>query len=327
MRAGLPLAEALETLLETADDPRLAARIREIHQAVRGGQSLSEALRSSGPEFDAFYCNMVRAGESGGALAVALERLAAFRQHRRETTRSVVNALIYPSILLLLALVAVAVLLAFVVPQFTQMFADVGRDLPLLTRIVAGAGDLVANWWWLILAVLGLIGYTLYRDFQSPAGRARWDAGLLRLWLVGPMIRKLETARFARTLATLAEHGVALVPAVTIAQEIVTNTRMSEALQRAAQRVREGSALAEALAASGQFPPLALKLIGVGERAGRLNTMLLELAEIYERDVQTAMKRLLTLAEPVIILGIAGLITVIILSVVLVIIESNNLVF
>ena len=327
LRAGLPLGQALETLAETADDPLLTERTSAINSAVRSGQSLSQALEAAGPEFDTFYCNMVRAGEQGGALAVALDRLAAFRQRRRETSQAIVSALLYPAILLLLALVAVAVLLAFVVPQFTEMFADVGRELPLLTRIVAGAGALVANWWWLLLLIAGGAFYALRRDWQSPRGRARWDARLLRLWLVGPLIQKLQAGRFARTLATLLDNGVPLVSALDIAREIVGNTQIADALAQATQRVREGAGLAGPLAETGLFPPLAVKLVGVGEQAGRLNEMLLQLADIYDRDVQTALKRLFTLAEPVIIITIALLITVIILSVVLVIIESNNLVF
>jgi general secretion pathway protein F len=327
LNAGLPLGQALETVGDTTDDPALSERVNAINTAVRGGQSLSQALQAAGPEFDPFYCNMVRAGESGGALGVALERLADFRQRRRETSQAIVSALIYPAILLGLALVAVAVLLAFVVPQFTQMFADVGRDLPLLTRIVAGAGDLVADWWWLMLLVIGAIGYALHRDWKTPAGRARWDAGLLRLWLVGPMLRKLETGRFTRTLGTLLENGVPLVSALDISREIVSNTQLAAAVDQATRRVREGSSLSAALSESQELPSLALKLIGVGEQSGQLNTMLQQVAEIYERDVQVAMKRLFTLAEPVIIITIALVITVIILSVVLVIIESNNLVF
>jgi general secretion pathway protein F len=223
--------------------------------------------------------------------------------------------------------VAVAVLLAFVVPQFTQMFADVGRDLPLLTRIVAGTGQLVADWWWLILLLSAGAAYLVYRDWQTPVGRARRDDWLLRLWLVGPLIRKLQAGRFARTLATLLDNGVALVPALEIAREIVGNTQIATALEQTTRRVREGAGLAGPLAETGAFPPLAVKLIGIGEQAGKLTDMLAQLADIYDRDVQTAMKRLFTLAEPVIIITIALLITVIILSVVLVIIESNNLVF
>jgi general secretion pathway protein F len=241
--------------------------------------------------------------------------------------QALISALLYPAILLLLALVAVAVLLAFVVPQFTQMFAEAGRELPLLTRIVAGAGELLTGWWWLMLLLLGAGGWWLRRDWTDPAGRRRWDARLLRLPLVGPLIRKLQTARFTRTLSTLLGSGANLVPALDIAREIVGNAVMAQALGQVAQRVREGEGLAKPLADAGILPTLATQLIRLGETSGKLEHLLAQVADIYERDVQTSLKRLLTLAEPVIIITIALLITVIILSVVLMVLESNNLAF
>ena len=176
-----------------------------------------------------------------------------------------------------------------------------------------------------ILAAVGAV--LIRRDWQSPAGRLRWDGRLLRLPLVGTLIRKLQTARFARTLATLLENGVHLLSAIEIAKEIVGNSVMSSALTQVTQRVREGAGLAGPLRDSGMLPALAVKLIGLGETAGKLEFMLLQVADIYDRDVETTMKRLFTLAEPVIIIVIAVMISVIILSVVLVILESNNLAF
>ena len=327
LKAGLPLAQALDTLSELADDPVLSAMTQSLNKAVRDGKSLSEALEESNAGFDDFYRNMVRAGESSGALDLALERLASFRASRRELRQSLLSALIYPTILLVLAFVAIAVLLAFVVPQFTEMFAEAGRDLPLLTRIVAGAGELVAHWWWLMLLLVAALVWWAHRDWNTPQGRARWDGWLLHSSIIGPLTRKLATARFARTLATLLENGVHMVPAMEIAKQIVGNVVMSRALSQATQRVREGMGLAAPLAESQVFPPLATQLIKVGETSGKVEMMLAQVAEIYERDVETTLKRLLTLAEPVIIITIALLITVIILSVVLMILESNNLAF
>lgn len=327
LRAGLPLAQALDTLADLADDPAFVEMIRSINESVRSGLSFSDALQQSEAGFDRFYCNMVRAGESSGALDLALERLATFRTSRRELRQSLISALIYPAILLILAILAVTVMLAFVVPQFTEMFAEAGRELPLLTRIVAGAGELVTGWWWLILLVLGGLGWWLYRDLHSPAGRARWDGILLTAPLVGPLTRKLATARFTRTLSSLLENGVHLVPALDIARQVAGNVVIARALALAAQRVREGMGLAGPLAEARIFPPLATRLIKVGESSGRLEMMLAQVADIYEREVQTSLRRLLTLAEPVIIIGIALIITVILLSVVLMILESNDLAF
>jgi len=327
LRAGLPLAQALDTLAGLADNPVMADIAAAVNKEVRAGKSLSAALEHTDPGFDRFYCNMVRAGESSGALDIALERLAAFRANRSELRQALTSALIYPAILLTLALVAVAVLLAFVVPQFTQLFAEAGRDLPLLTRIVAGAGELVSNWWWLIIMLLVLVAWWLRRDWSDPNGRARWDARLLRLPLVGGLICKLQTARFARTLSSLLTNGVNLLPALEIAKEIVGNAVMARALDDVTRRVREGEGLAKPLADAAVLPAMATQLIRLGEASGRLEPLMVQVADIYERDVQTALKRLLTLAEPVIIITIALLVTVIILSVVLMILESNNLAF
>jgi general secretion pathway protein F len=327
LRAGLPLSQALETMSELSEDAAVKELIQSINTAVRSGRALSDALHSVDAGFDDFYCNMVRAGESSGALGIALERLVTFRTARRQLFQSITSALIYPAILLVLAIAAVAVMLAFVVPQFTQMFADAGRDLPLLTRIVAGAGELVTNWWWLMLLMGGAAAWWLRRDWRSPAGRARWDAWLLNSRIVGPLVQKIATARFARTLSTLLENGVHLVPALEISKQIAGNVVMSRALSRVSQRVREGMGLAGPLAETRVLPAMATQLIRVGEKSGRLEMMLGQVAEIYEREVETTMKRLLTFAEPVIIITIALVITVIILSVVLMILESNDLAF
>lgn len=327
LQAGLPLGQALDTLTGLASNPAMARIARDVNTAVRGGKPLSTALEQADTGFDRFYCNMVRAGESSGALDIALERLSDFRANRRELRQSLMSALLYPSILLALALIAVAVLLAFVVPQFTQLFAEAGRELPLLTRIVAGAGELVTGWWWLMLLLLAGFIWWLRRDWADPAGRARWDARLLRMPLIGPLTRKLQTARFSRTLSTLLASGTHLLPALNIAREIVGNTVMAQALGHVARRVREGEGLATPLAEAGILPTLATQLIRLGETSGRLEQLLAQVADIYERDVQSTLKRLLTLAEPVIIITIALLVTVIILSVVLMILESNNLAF
>ncbi len=327
LRAGLPLAQALDTIAELSEEPTLADMTQAINKAVRSGKPLSEALALADPGFDDFYRNMVRAGESSGALDMALDRLASFRAARREMQQSLISALIYPAILLVLALAAVTVMLAFVVPQFTEMFAEAGRELPLLTRIVAGAGDLVTNWWWLILLIAGALGWWLHRDWHTPEGRARWDSWLLQTPVVGTLMRDLATTRFARTLSTLLENGVHLVPAMDISRQIVGNSTIARALSLCTQRVREGMGLAGPLAQSEVFPALAIQLIKVGESSGKVELMLAQVADIYEREVQNTLKRLLTLAEPVIIITIALLITVIILSVVLMILESNDLAF
>ena len=326
LRAGLPLGQALETLARLAEKPAIKELSEDLNQSIRRGEPLSESLRKH-PQFDRFYLNMVRAGESTGALDLALDSLAIFKTRAREMRESLISALIYPAILLTLALVAVSVMLAFVVPQFTEMFQEAGQDLPLLTRIVAGAGELITHWWWLMLAsIVGGI-YLLRRSWEKPEGRERRDRRLLGLPLAGSLLLKIETARFTRTLSTLLANGVTLLTAMDIAKEIVNNRIVATALERTSTRVRQGEGLGKPLIDSGVFPSLATQLIQVGERTGNLEPMLERVAEIYESEVDTSLKRLLSLIEPAIIILIALFVSVIILSIVMLILASNDLVF
>jgi len=327
LRAGLPLSQALETLKALVSKDTLKQLVEKINQAVRGGDSLSSALQKADPQFDRFYLNMVRAGESSGALDLALESLNTFKRNAREMRESLISALIYPAILLLLALIAVAVMLGFVVPQFTEMFDQADQQMPLLTRIVAASGELLTTWWWLMLAVLVGGGYLLRRHWDTPLGAEQRDRQLLGMPLIGQLMIKLETARFTRTLATLLKIGVGLLKAMDIAKEVVTNRIVSQSLEAAAERVRHGERLSVPLRDNGVLPNLCVQLIQVGEQSGELEGMLEQVAEIYEKDVDTSLKRLLGLVEPLIIILIALFVTVIILSVVLLILASQDMTF
>jgi general secretion pathway protein F len=327
LRAGLPLDKSLDTMARLADRPALQALIADLGRDIRAGAALSQAMERQGAVFDRFFLNMVRAGEATGALDMALERLADFRARARELRESIVSALLYPSILIVLAVVAVAVMLAFVVPRFTEMFVDAGRELPLLTRAVVASGQFVEQWWWAIgLAFAGLVLW-FRRAWRDPVRREAWDARLLRIPLVGRLLQRIEAGRFTRTLGTLMGNGVSLLTAMDIAKEIVGNRVIARGLSEAAVKVRQGEGLARPLMEADVLPPLTNQLLRVGEETGRLEHMLQQLADIYEREVRDSIARLLTLAEPVIILVIAGFITVIILSVVLAVIETNNLAF
>jgi general secretion pathway protein F len=327
LRASLPLDRALDTMSRLAGSAERKTLTENIAREVRAGASLSQALERQGPIFDRFYINMVRAGEASGALDLALERLADFKGRARELKDSIVSSLFYPAILIVLAVVALAVMLAFVVPRFTEMFTEAGRELPWLTRVVVAIGSGIEHWWWLILLVLAGLVLWARRYLRDPVGRERWHARLLSLPLAGSLIAKIEAGRFARTLGTLLGNGVSLPAAIEIAKEIVGNRVIARGLSQVAVRVRQGEGLSSALTEAAVFPPLTTQLLKVGEETGHLERMLEELADIYEREARTDIQRALTLGEPVIILFVAGLITVIILSIVLAVIETNNLAF
>lgn len=327
LKAGLSLDRALDTMTRLADKPAIKELTLAINQDIRSGESLSSALENRDGHFDRFYLNMVRTGEATGALDLALERLAEFRARSREMREALLSALMYPMILLALAGIAVSIMLAFVVPRFAEMFADADHELPILTQIVVATGNFIGTWWPLI--ILGIVGagYWFKRQLQDPVQREWWDSKFLKLPLIGKLIVTIETARFTRTLGTLLNSGVSALVAMDIAKEIANNRIISRDLARIAKRVRQGEGLGKPLSDSKILPPLLHQLLQVGEETGRLDAMLAQLTEIFERESQTAIQRMLSLTEPLLIIGIGGVISVIILSIVQAIIETNNLAF
>jgi general secretion pathway protein F len=286
---------------------------------------LSAALETQPGTFSGFYVNMVRAGEAGGALEAALARLSEFMERSRELRESVTSALIYPVILLVVALLSVMLILTFVVPRFASMFQEAGESLPLPTLVVMTVGQFVERYWW----VLGLItaGVYLYlrRELSDPVRRGRWHGWLLMLPLVGDLVAKLEVARFTRILGTLLSNGVPLLNAIAIAREIIKNDIIGHGVARVEESVREGQGLAGPLIRENIFPHLATQMLKVGEETGNLEGMLLELADIYEREVKNTVQRLVALIEPVLILGLGLVIAGIIMSLLVAILRVNDL--
>jgi general secretion pathway protein F len=327
LQAGLPLDKALEMLVTIADKSPFREVLEKLLTQVRGGASLSAALESHGRLFSRFYRNMVKAGEAGGALDAALARLAEFMERSRELRDSVLSALLYPIVLVVVGILSMAVILGLVIPKISQMFAEAGQQLPWFTRIVVAAGGLVENYWWLM--ALGIVGIYIFmrRQYADPVARSRWDGRLLRLPLVGALIARLEAARFTRTLGTLLGNGVPLLDAIAIAKEVVANQVIADGIRRVTEQVRQGEGLARPLTEARVFPPLAGHLMQVGEESGNLEAMLMQLAQIYEREVQSALRRLMAVLEPILILGLAVVIAAIILSVVMAILSINNLAF
>jgi general secretion pathway protein F len=327
LRAGLPLDKALEMLVNIAERAPFRGVLEQLLAAVRGGAFLSAALESHGRLFSRFYRNMVKAGEASGALDAALERLAEFMERSRELRDSVLSALLYPLVLVVVGILSMAVILGLVIPKISEMFAEAGQQLPWFTQVVVATGGFVQAYWWaMALACVGLYLF-LRRQYADPSGRLRWDGRLLRLPLVGALIARLEAARFTRTLGTLLGNGVPLLDAIAIAKEVIANRVIAEGIRRVAERVRQGEGLARPLTESRVFPPLAGHLMQVGEESGNLEAMLMQLAQIYEREVQSALRRLMAVLEPVLILGLAVIIAAIILSIVIAIFSINNLAF
>ncbi|MEO7952817.1 MAG: type II secretion system F family protein [Polaromonas sp.] len=325
LKAGLPLDRCLEILIGLSASEPVRQLMTQVREDVRGGAALSKAMESQSGVFTRFYLNMIRAGEAGGALDVVLQRLTEFMERSRELKETVKSALMYPAILIGVAVLSVVILLMWVVPQFSQMFEESGKALPLPTQIVIGAGDAVRNYWWAM--VLGGIGvYSWFaRQMREPASRYKWDKRLLGLPLVGDLVGKLEVARFSRTLGTLIGNGVTLLTALSIVKDTLSNTVMAEGLTLVATQLKEGKGLGKPLMETGLFPKLAVHLVMVGEETGKLQEMLIRIADIYDREVHSAVKRMLALMEPVLILGLGLVIGGIIMSILVAILSVNDL--
>ncbi len=326
VKAGIPLDRILEILLSIAEAPALRAVLTDVRDQVRGGVGLAAALEAQHGVFSPFYLSMIRAGEAGGSLEVVLQRLAEHLQRSKALRESVRSALVYPAILVFAAGISVTILLTVVVPQFQQLFADMGQSLPLATQIVIAVGDFLRAWGWLLALVITLGVVWQKRRLQLPGPRLRWDAWLLTWPLLGDLLRKLETARLARALATLLGNGVPILQALTISQGIISNHYLARILGGVAEAVKQGRTLHEPLRELGGYPKLAVQMIRVGEESGQLEQMLYQVADTYDLETQATIKRLLTLLEPLLILGLAVLIAGIILSILVAILSLNEVI-
>ncbi len=324
--AGLPLDRALEILISLAPSPPVAALLQTIRDSVRGGKSLSQSLDMHREVFSRFYVNIVRAGEAGGALGVVLNRLAETMERNKELRENVLSALIYPTILVFVAVASIMVLLVFVVPTFQQTFSQAGKALPLPTQIVILLGTGLRHYWWLLLIIVVGGVWLFRRRLRRPAVRYRWDQRLLRWPLIGDLLAKVEVARFARTLATLLANGVTLLSGLSIVKETMTNTVLATALDGVVTRLREGKGFGRPLNETGIYPRLATQMILVGEESGRLEEMLARVADIYDREVAVSIKRFLAVLEPVLILSLAVLVLGIVLSILMGIVGMSELV-
>ncbi len=326
LRAGLPLAQGLQILIEVSDKPRVAKLLRDLLARVRDGASLADAMAASGDRIPRMHVSIVRAGEAGGTLDVVLDRLAGYMEKARALREGVKSALIYPLILLVLAAATIILLVTFVVPEFQPLFEEAGQDLPLATRVVVALADLVGNYWWAIL-LLGLLAFLAFRlNHASAAGRMRWDALLLRLPLAGTLVTRLEVARFCRTLSALLASGVPLLSALGIVKDTLENAVMVAALDEVVSGAPEGRGLSEPLLATGVFPSMAIQLIRVGEETGALDDMLSKVADIYDEEVRRAVERMMRLLTPLLTIALGLLIAGIIGSILVAILGISQLV-
>ncbi|KPC10318.1 proteinral secretion pathway protein F [Pseudomonas syringae pv. maculicola] len=315
--AGQPLERSLGILLKQPGQPQTRALIERIREQVKAGKPLSVALEEEGSQFSPLYISMVRAGEAGGALESTLRQLSDYLERSQLLRGEVINALIYPAFLVVGVLGSLALLLAYVVPQFVPIFKDLGVPIPLITEVILDLGQFLGDYGLAVFASLIALIWGMAIRMRDPQRRERRDRRLLGIRVIGPLLQRIEAARLTRTLGTLLTNGVALLQALVIARQVCTNRALQAQVGQAAESVKGGGTLASAFSAQPLLPDLALQMIEVGEQAGELDTMLLKVADVFDVEAKRGIDRMLAALVPALTVVMAGMVAVIMLAIML----------
>ena len=317
IRAGITLIESLTALVDQTENEKLKRTLSQVKDRVNQGSSLADALSQFPKVFSPLYINMIEAGEQSGALEIVLQRLADFTDAQFRLRSKVRGAMLYPIILTFIIIVILAVLFTFVIPKVTLVFEGAQIALPLVTRILITLAEFASAYWYLMLGGTIALVISLRATFQTEAGRAWKDRKVLKAPVFGPLLRMIAISRFSRTLATLLESGVALLTAMDIVRNVVDNATMAAAIDEAKDSVREGESIATPLKRSGQFPPIVIHMIAIGEKTGQLEEMLQNAADTYDNQVDVRLGALTTALEPIMIVIMGGIVAFIVFSILL----------
>ena len=326
LRAGLPLVSCLNALTDQVDNPILKKTITQIRERVNEGSSLAAAMEEFPKVFPDLYVNMISAGEASGALELVLFRLAEYQEGQVRIRNRIRAALIYPAVMTVVGFGVLGILFTFVVPKFVAIFEDLEQALPLPTVILIGISDFVRDYWYLLLLFAGAAAYGLARYRETPKGREHYDRLLLKIPVFGKLIMLGVVIRFTRTLSTLLSSGVPLLKALDILAAVVDHAVFAKAISSPRDSVTEGASLSQPLKQSGIFPPILIHMIASGEQSGELEEMLAKVAEIYEEEAETLASTLMSLLEPVLILGMALIVSFVVISILLPLLEINQMV-
>ncbi len=324
--AGLPLVDCLGALIDQVDNARQKRILSQVREHVVEGGNLADAMSQHPQVFNNLYVNMVRAGEASGALDIVLIRLADYTERAAALRSKVRSAMTYPLAMGVLSLGILLFLLSYVVPKVTKIFEETQQELPGITVVLLTISDFTAEYWWLIIILLGgsFVGGRAW--VSTPKGRHRFDDWKLRIPIFGKMLKKVALARFARTLSTLLDGGIPLLQSLDIVKHVVENTILKNAIEDGRDSIREGQSVAEPLKASGHFPPLLVHMISVGERSGELESMLSRAADAYDNEVEAAVNALSSIMEPLLVVFMGGLVAFIVIAILLPIFELNQMV-
>ncbi len=324
--AGIPLTEALRALVEQAQERDQETLFREIRERVSQGASLADAMAEQQQWFSELYVNMVRAGQATGNLDVVFNRLADYMHSQRALKRKVVSALIYPAMMIGIGMLVVSILMTVVVPKITEMLIDQGQTLPWQTRILINVSNGFRDWWWAGLLFIGLTSYAIERIYhRSAKGQLAIDRFLLRIPLIGDLLRKQAVSRFTRTLSTLLQSGVNVVQSLEITAKVVGNRVISDATEFIKTRIIEGTDIATPLKFTNVFPAVVGYMVAVGEQSGELETMLDRIGTAYDEEIDVVTDRLTAVLEPILIVVLAAVVGYIVISIVLPILQVGQI--
>ncbi|MBN1653210.1 MAG: type II secretion system inner membrane protein GspF [Deltaproteobacteria bacterium] len=324
--AGVPLVEALSAVMEQLENPLLKTAFTQTRDKVNEGSSLADALKDHPKIFPDVYINMVAAGEASGTLDNVLERLAEFLDAQAELKNKVAGALIYPIILSGVMVLVITIIMLFVVPKVTAIYADFQQTLPWYTNLLIMTSDFMSGYWWLLLLLIIGARYALRRWKSTPEGRFKWDGKMLELPLFGPLFTMVAVARFARTLSTLLSSGVQVLTAMDITRNVLGNQVLMRVVEEAREAIREGESIALPLKRSGRFPPIVTHMIAIGERSGQLEQMLQHVANAYDNQVSMRVSTMTRILEPLMILLMAAVVLCIVMAMLIPLLQINEFV-
>src|SRR5579872_7109257 len=324
LNAGVPLDRALSITSELSERGSFRFIVLDVLRVLKGGRSLADSLATHPDYFSDLFVNMVRAGEASGSLAAVFERLSEFERTRDDLRSYILSSMAYPVLLSFVGVASILVLMNFVVPRFASVFEESRIEMPLPTKILLEGSKFLQSYGWIGIVSVVTLAITMFSYVRTTAGRLWWDTLRLKIPVLGDALRKAETARFARAMGTLVSNSVPLVQSIGIARAILNNKRIAGSLEAVAQGIKRGEGISTPLKKAGQFPPLAAHLLSVGEETGRLDQMFNRMADIYETDTRTAIRRFTALFEPLIILVMGILVGAFILSMLLAITSIND---
>lgn len=324
--AKIPLVPSLTSLITQTTNPSFKKIVAEIKESVNEGNTLTTAMGEHPKIFSSVYLNMIRAGEASGSLDIVLERLADFGEKQETLKGKLTAALIYPTVMALICIGVLFILITYIIPNITQVFVEMDRVLPLPTLILIGVSDFLKAYWLVVIILIVALIAALRFFIRTKYGQQLWDHFLLKVPVIGNVLQKVILARFSSTLGSLLESGVGLIASMEIVKTLVNNSQVSQVVDEAIVQIREGKSMTLSLGNSPWFPPMFVQMVGVGEQAGTLEKMLNKVADAYEREVESAVMGMTALIEPIMIVGMGGVVGVIILSILLPIFEMNQMI-